>query len=134
VNSGDKIGNASNLKMLVNMMLANSMVVVSEAVLFGVKAGLEKDFILDLIPNLPVTPPFIKAKAEMIKNENISTQFPLEWMLKDIMLVCETATELNQPLLITEKVKELFSSANNKGLNRSDFSAIYSYLKNSSFN
>ncbi len=63
--------------MLVNIMLAQSMLIFSEAVLLGEKMGISKDFLLDLLPNLIVSAPFTKIKAEAIKNNNYDVQFPL---------------------------------------------------------
>ena len=43
---------------------------LSEAVLFGEKMGISKDYLLDTLPNLIVSAPVTKAKAATIKNDN----------------------------------------------------------------
>ncbi|TDG37313.1 NAD(P)-dependent oxidoreductase [Pedobacter changchengzhani] len=122
-------GKGASLKMLVNMMLAQSMLIFAEAVLLGDKMGISKDFLLDLLPNLPVSAPFTKVKAASIKNDNYDVQFPLEWMHKDLHLAAITAYEVNQPLYIANLTKEIFAEANKDGMGRLDFSAIFKYLE-----
>lgn len=122
-------GKGTSFKMLVNIMLAQSMLIFSEAVLFGEKMGIEKEFLLDLLPNLVVSAPFTKFKAKGIKNKNYEVQFPLEWMHKDLHLATLTAYEENQPLFLANLTKEIYADANKNGLGRLDFSAIFKHLE-----
>lgn len=122
-------GKGSAFKMLVNSMLAQSMIIFSEAVLLGEKMGLDKDFLLDTLPNLAVSAPFTKFKAAMVKADDYDVQFPLEWMHKDLHLATLTAYELNQPLYLANLTKEIFAEANNKGMGRLDFAAIHRWLE-----
>ncbi|MFK7936902.1 MAG: NAD(P)-dependent oxidoreductase, partial [Saprospiraceae bacterium] len=48
-------GKGASFKMLVNVMLAQSMLIFSETVLLGEKMGLDKDFLLNVLPNLVVS-------------------------------------------------------------------------------
>ena len=123
------IGKGASFKMLVNIMLAQSMLIFSETVLLGSKMGISKEFLLDLLPNLVVSAPFTKFKAESIRNGNYEVQFPLEWMYKDLHLATLTAYEENQPLYLANLTKELFAEANKNGMGRLDFSAIFKYLE-----
>lgn len=123
------IGKGASFKMLVNMMLAQSMLVFSEAILLGEKMGISKDFLLDTVPNLIVSAPFTKLKAESIKSNNYDVQFPLEWMHKDLHLAAITAFEHNQPLFLANLTKELYAGANQSGMGRDDMSAIYKFLE-----
>lgn len=125
-------GKAASLKMLVNALLAQSMLAFSETVLLGEKLGLSKDFLLDTLPNLVVCAPFTKAKAEMIRADDYEVQFPLELMHKDLHLAAVTAYERNQPLLSANLAKELFGAAKQRGLGRADFAAIYKFLSQKS--
>lgn len=123
------VGQGASLKMLVNIMLAQSMLIFAEAVLFGEKMGISKDFLLDLLPYLIVSAPFTKFKAEKIKNDNYDVQFPLEWMHKDLHLASLTAYEVNQPLFLANLAKELYAEAKNNGMERLDFSSIFKHLE-----
>ncbi len=121
-------GKGAALKMLVNSLLAQSMLAFSETVLLGEKLGLKRDFLLDLLPNSAVCAPFIKAKAEMIRAGDYDVQFPLELMHKDLHLAALTAYENSRPLFSANAAKELFAAAKQCGLGRKDFAAIYEYL------
>ncbi|MEO1513370.1 MAG: NAD(P)-dependent oxidoreductase [Bacteroidota bacterium] len=122
-------GKGAAFKMLVNMLLAQSMVLFSEAVLMGQKLGLDKNFLLDILPSLVVTAPFTKFKAEMIRSNDYEGQFPLEWMHKDLHLAALTAYEVGQPLFLANLAKELYASACEQGMGRLDFAAIHQYLE-----
>lgn len=123
-------GKGASFKMLVNIMLAQSMIIFSESILLGEKMGISKEFLLNVIPNLVVSAPFTKFKAEMVKVDNYEVQFPLEWMHKDLHLAAVTAYEHNQPLYLANAAKELFAAATKSGLGRMDFAAIHRYLEN----
>ncbi len=119
----------ASFKMLVNAMLGQSMVIFSETILLGEKMGIDKDFLLNTIPNLIVAAPFTKFKAEMIRQGDYEVQFPLEWMHKDLHLAALTAYENDQPLYLVNLAKELFADAQKAGMGRLDFAAIHAYLE-----
>ena len=124
-----KTGQGAAFKMLVNIMLAQSMVIFSEAVILGEKLGIDKDFLLNTIPNLVVAAPFTKFKSAMVKADDYKVQFPLEWMYKDLHLAAVTAYENKQPLYLANVTKELFAEATKSGMGRLDFAAIHRYLE-----
>ncbi len=121
-------GKGTAYKMLVNSLLAQSMLMFSETVLLGEKLGLSKDFLLDTLAGLGVSAPFLASKTEMIRSDNYEVQFPLEWMHKDLHLVTKTAYENNQPLYLANVVKEFYANAKQRGLGREDFAAVYKFL------
>lgn len=126
LHAGDS-GKGTSLKMLINAQLAESMLIFSENLVLGEKMGFSKDFLLDILPNLPVTAPFLKAKAELIKAADVETHFPLEWMHKDLKLVNQTAAEVGEKLPIGELSQYIYKKAKNAGYARKDFSAIYQF-------
>lgn len=119
----------ASFKMLVNALLGQSMLIFSETVLLGEKMGLDKEFLLNVLPNLVVSAPFTKAKSEMIKSGDYEVQFPLELMHKDMHLAAVTAYEHGQPLYLANLAKEVYAEALGKGLGRLDFAAIHEYLE-----
>ncbi|WP_020586174.1 NAD(P)-dependent oxidoreductase [Desulfobacter curvatus] len=123
-------GKGTAFKMLVNSLLAQSMLALSENILLGEQLGFPRDFLLDTLPKMSVTAPFTQAKAEMIRKDDFEVQFPLEWMHKDLHLAALTAYEQGQPLPLANLAKELYAAAKQDGLGRKDFSAIYQFMKN----
>ena len=127
-----EMGKGAAFKMLVNIMLAQSMLIFSEATLLGERMGFSKDFLLNTLPNLVVSAPFTKFKAEMVRQDNFEVQFPLEWMHKDLHLAAVTAYELNHPLYLANLTKEVFAEARRKGFGRLDFAGIHRFLEEQS--
>lgn len=119
-------GQGTSFKLLVNLMLAQQMAAFSETVQLGQQLGLNRDFLLDALPQLPVAAPFVQAKAARIKAGEYSEQFPLEWMLKDIDLAIKSAP---QPLPMAQTTRDLYAAAQKEGMSRLDFSAIFKYLE-----
>ena len=132
VHVGDT-GKGAAFKMLVNSLLAQSMLAFSETLLLGEKLGLAKDFLLNNLPNLSVSAPFTKAKADMIRADDYEAQFPLELMHKDLHLVALTAYENNQPLFLANLAKEIYANAKRGGFGRKDFASIYKFLSEQYF-
>jgi len=123
------VGMGANLKMLVNSMLGQSMVVFAENVALGEKMGLDKEFLLNFLPKLPVIAPFTASKTDNIRKDEYPVEFPLEWLLKDMHLVMQSAYEHDMPQVMASAAKEVFARAKAQGLAREDFSAIYRVLK-----
>lgn len=119
----------SALKMLVNGMLAQSMLIFAEAVNLGENMGLDKEFLLNMLPNLPVIAPFTQHKVAAMQEGDYTPSFPLEWMHKDVHLMTQTAYEHGTPLFLANATKEVFAAAKASGLAREDFSAVYKYLQ-----
>lgn len=121
-------GQGSAFKMLVNALLAQTMLVYSETALLGEKLGFSREFLMDTLPGLPVSAPFLKGKAGLIKEDNYEAQFPLELMHKDLHLLDLTAYEENQPLFMAGLAKSVYGQASAAGRGRDDFAAIYDFL------
>ncbi|MBZ9540256.1 NAD(P)-dependent oxidoreductase [Modicisalibacter tunisiensis] len=123
-------GQGASFKMLVNAQLAQSMAVFSETALLGEKLGFSREFLMDTLPGLPVSAPFLAGKAELIRRGDYEPQFPLEWMHKDLHLLALTAYEHEQPLTLANLAKELYAGARQAGRGREDFAAIFEHLDN----
>ncbi|MEO1255113.1 MAG: NAD(P)-dependent oxidoreductase, partial [Bacteroidota bacterium] len=124
-----EVGKAASFKLVVNMMLATGMMAFAESLHFGESMGLDKNFLLNTIPNLAVSAPFTKMKAEVIKEGDYDPQFPLELLYKDLHLAAQTAYENHQALPYASAAKELYALAMKEGLGREDMAAIYRFLE-----
>jgi len=128
---GPEVGKGASLKMLVNVMLAQSMVVFSETIHLGKQMGLNEDMLLAMLPNLPVIAPFTQHKTAAMKSgDHSDVHFPLEHMQKDVHLATLTAYELGQPMYLANLTKDLFAGAKASGMGRMDFGAIHKFLEN----
>lgn len=121
-------GRGTAFKMLINTLLGQSMAAFAETIRLGEAMGLDRDFLLENLPKSSVTAPFLKAKAELIRDGDFGAQFPLEWMQKDLHLAALCAYEAGQPMPLANAAKELYAAAKAQGLDRADFSAVYKAL------
>jgi len=123
------VGQGAAFKMIVNMMLAQSMVIFSEALLLGESLGIDRAFMLKVVPGLPVIAPFTKFKVDAIRADEYAVNFPLEFILKDLHLATLSAYEVGQPLYLANLTKEIYAGANHEGMGRLDFGAVHRYLQ-----
>ena len=123
-----KPGNGANVKMLINLMLAQSMTTFSEAIALGKGMGLPEEQLLNILTATPVVSPVMGLLKERLLAGNFDVNFPLKWIHKDIMLALDTASELSVPMPSLEQTEALYKSALNSGLGDEDFSAIYKAL------
>ena len=121
-------GKGSAMKILINLMLAQSMAVFSETVHLGEVMGLERSTIVDMLLNHPVSAPILKGKRDKILNGDFEPEFPLEHMQKDLHLVAITAFEHNYAMPLANSAKELYAQAKQHGLGKMDMSAIYKWM------
>jgi 3-hydroxyisobutyrate dehydrogenase-like beta-hydroxyacid dehydrogenase len=119
-------GKGTSMKMVINTMLAFGMVGFSEAMSLGKSLEIDSKTLMDVLLSSAVCPPFLSYKKEIItKGEYDKTQFPLKWMLKDLVLATKSAYETGIAMPVANLVKEMFALASKKGFAEKDFSAIY---------
>lgn len=128
INHLGKIGDGSKMKMVINLMLAQSMVALSEAVSLGVSSGLDESQIVNILSESPVVSPFLKLKKVKLESKINDPEFSLKWAHKDLHLVLQTAYENNISLPITAITKEVYGMAKQDGKGEEDISAIYEYI------
>ena len=122
-------GNGSAMKMLVNQLLAQSMVAFSEAMVLGEAMGIKQETLFDVLLNFPVTPPYLSALRAKLESGDHEANFPLKWMQKDAQLIAQSAFEHGVSMPSLNTVKEVFAMAKQKGYGDLDFSAIYEFMK-----
>ncbi len=121
-------GKAASIKILVNLMLAQSMLAYSEAMKLAKGMGLNEQLTSTILTNAPVSAPFLQKVKARVDNNIEETNFPLQWMSKDLGLVMEMAEKLNLKLDSTNIANRIYEEAKEKGYAENDFSSIYSFL------
>ncbi|MBO3698824.1 NAD(P)-dependent oxidoreductase [Fabibacter sp. E12] len=124
----NEIGNGANMKMLINLMLAQSMATFSEAIALGKGMGLHQELLLNIMTATPVVSPVMGLLKDRLVAENFDVNFPLKWIHKDILLALETAEEVGVPMPSLNQTEILYRDALDKDLGELDFSAIYKSL------
>ena len=122
-------GAGTAMKMLFALLLGQSMLAFSEAMLLGESLGISRETIFHTLLGAAVTAPFITGKRSKIETGNFDSEFPLQWMRKDLQLASMTAYEQGLALPSVNLAKEIFALASRAGFAEKDFSAIYSFLE-----
>lgn len=121
----EQVGQGAAYKMLINSMLAQSMVTFSETVLLGERMGLDRQFLLESLPKSPVAPAVTGMKAANISKQEYFTMFPLEWMHKDLRLVAQCAEEKQLSIPMAQAARAAYAEAMESGWSRADFAAVF---------
>ncbi|NJO01391.1 MAG: NAD(P)-dependent oxidoreductase, partial [Bacteroidia bacterium] len=122
-------GKGSSMKMIVNMMLAQTMLAFSEGLSLGQALGIEQKTLLDVLLSTPIVPPYLNAIRGKIESDHFEANFPLRWMRKDLHLAALSAYEYEVPMPSLHIAQEMFTLALREGLGDEDFSAIYRFVK-----
>ncbi len=124
-------GMGTALKLVINHMLATSMVAVAEGLALGQGLGLSRETLLDVLVGGPVTAPFVAGKREKLTSGDYGdTEFPLRWMQKDMQMVATAAYESGVGMPLASVAKEVYQLAVQRGLGDGDFAGIASFYTN----
>jgi 3-hydroxyisobutyrate dehydrogenase-like beta-hydroxyacid dehydrogenase len=121
-------GKGTSMKLVINLMLAQSMAAFAEAVSFGEAMGLNKENVVNTLINGPTAAPFLNGKKGKILQNDFEVEFPLEHLQKDLQLVSQSAYENNVAMPIANVTKEIYGLAKQQGLSKEDFSVIYKFF------
>jgi 3-hydroxyisobutyrate dehydrogenase len=125
---GDRVGLAQALKLANNFLAATTLAATSEAVAFGVSAGLDMDLMIDV---LNASSGQSAATAEKFPNEIVtgkySAGFTNSLMAKDLALYLREVGEFSQRDELAGAVEEIWSrfTDNEPG---ADFTRIYPFI------
>lgn len=122
-------GKGSAMKMVVNTMLAQSMVAFSEATKLGEALGLERGTLMETLIGGPVTAPYLGAKRENFESGSYEAAFPLKHMTKDLHLALLSGYGAGVALPSTAIAREVFSAAREHGRGDEDFSALFDSIR-----
>jgi len=123
------LGQATKMKLTINLLLGNMLQAFTEALVFGQKQGLDLETILQTIQSGPLNAPLFQGKGQLIKNRNFDKQFPVHLLLKDFNLISEAAQQYGCYLPSTATTREAVSAANAVGHGDEDMAAIIKFLE-----
>lgn len=121
-------GMGASFKMVANLLVAQNILIFSEAIALGRALGFSQEILFDMLLDGPLAAPYLSLKKTKIEEGNYEADFPLKWMHKDLHLVTLTAYEKGVALPTTNTAKEVFLQAKKSGLGEKDFAAIFEYL------
>ena len=121
-------GMGASMKLVLNMLMGVQMPALAEAVVFGERAGLPRDKILDMIAQSGYSSPVMSFRCMLMKQRSFeNASFKLALMRKDMMLVLDECKELGVPLPVSESAYSMLTAAKQQGLGDLDVAAILAF-------
>ena len=118
-------GMGATMKLVLNMLMGVQMPALAEAVVFGERAGLDRDQILSAIAGTGYASPVMSFRCPMIaKRQFEPPAFRLKLMRKDMKLVLEQCLEMGVPMPVTDAACAMLTAAQQQGLGELDVAAI----------
>lgn len=123
-----EVGMGTALKNVLNHQLAINMAAFAEGMVLGQSLGLDEERLFEVLLDSPVVAPFAAAKRPKMASGDYETDFPLQWMQKDLHMAAVAAFESDAALPLGNVAKEIYRLAMRSGYGEMDFSAIYQFL------
>jgi 3-hydroxyisobutyrate dehydrogenase-like beta-hydroxyacid dehydrogenase len=120
---------ARYMKLVINLVVANTATVLAEALALGRKGGLEWSTMLDGLSASTVGSPWIKAKAKLLKTRDFTPTFTPDQLSKDIDLMLDAGDALGIPMQITSATRQMMKATNGDGYSQEDFIAVVKMLE-----
>jgi 3-hydroxyisobutyrate dehydrogenase len=121
-------GMGATMKLVLNMLMGVQMPALAEAVVFGERAGLPREKILEMIAASGYSSPVMKFRCGMMGRRSFQqAAFKLGLMRKDMMLVLSESQELGVPMPVSESAYSMLTAANQQGLGDFDVAAILAF-------
>jgi 3-hydroxyisobutyrate dehydrogenase-like beta-hydroxyacid dehydrogenase len=120
-------GAGATMKLCVNTLLGVGMQALAEALAFGLKGGLERERLLEVIGATAVVSPSQISKLRNASSGAYPPEFPLRLMFKDFRLIADTAMRLSAAMPSTaaaEKMCAVESGRQSMAGRDEDFSSI----------
>ncbi len=123
------VGRGTQMKLMINLLLADMMAAFSEAVVFGDRCGLSMEAMLDTVASGAMAAPMFALKGKAVAQGDFSKHFPVDLVFKDLNLVLEAAGRTGVPVPLTAAARELFSAARAQGWGDEDMAAVVKVLR-----
>jgi 3-hydroxyisobutyrate dehydrogenase len=121
-------GMGATMKIVINMLMGIQMPALMEAVVFGERAGLERDKILEAINGTGYSSPVMNLRCGLIAQRRFEPPlFRLSLMRKDMMLVLQQSQELGVPMPVAESAYAMLTAATAQGLGDLDVAALIAF-------
>lgn len=128
IHVGD-IGDATRMKIVVNLMQGHIMEGLAEGILFGEKLGFSVDKILEVFEAGGISSPLTNSKARRISRGDFSRNLALKYVYDGLLLASEIADQESLELPAAEAVRNAYAQAVKEGYGEEDFSSVIKTLR-----
>jgi len=121
-------GMGATMKLVLNMLMGVQMPALAEAIVFGERAGLRREDMLNMIAGSGYASPTMTFRCAFIGRRAFQhAAFKLSLMRKDMMLVLAQGQELGVPMPVSESAYAMLTAAKQQGLGDLDVAAIVAF-------
>jgi 3-hydroxyisobutyrate dehydrogenase-like beta-hydroxyacid dehydrogenase len=120
------------MKLVVNLMIAQTSAMLAEALALGSKGGLDWKDMFAVLTASAVGSPILKAKAVQLAERDFTPTFTVEQMMKDLGLILEAGAAAHVPLPQTSATLQLMHAAVAQGFGQEDYAAIIKAVEQAS--
>ena len=117
-------GNGQLAKMVNQICIAGLVQGLSEAINFGIKAGLNMEDVIEVISKGAAQSWQMDNRYKTMIDDKFEFGFAVDWMRKDLKIALEEAKKNNSLLPVTEIVDQYYSEIQEMGGNRWDTSSL----------
>lgn len=123
-------GMGATAKLALNLLMGVQMQALTEAIVFGERAGLDRGVLIKLIAASGYSSPVMKFKSGVMARRAFEKQdFRLKLMRKDLGLVLAETQRLGVPMPSTAASYDWLTSAVNRGLGDHDCAALLAFME-----
>ena len=119
-----KSGSGQLAKMVNQICIGGLVQALSEAINFGIKAGLKMEDVIEVISKGAAQSWQMENRFKTMIDDKFDFGFAVDWMRKDLKIALEEAKKNNSPLPITEIVDKFYAEVQDMGGNRWDTSSL----------
>lgn len=119
------------MKLVVNLMIAQTSAMLSEGLALGRKGGLDWQDMWQVLCASAVASPILKAKSVQLAKRDFTPTFTVEQMVKDLTLILAAGQAVHAPLPQTAMTLQLMQSAMAQGDAGDDYAAIIKSVERS---
>lgn len=112
------------MKLVVNLMIAQTSAMLAESLALGAKGGLRWEDMWEVLTHSAVASPILKAKSAQLVTRDYSPTFTVSQMAKDVKLILAEAERLQVALPQTAMTLQSLQSAAAHGDADADYAAV----------
>ena len=119
-----KSGSGQLAKMVNQICIGGLVQALSEAINFGMNAGLKMEDVIEVISKGAAQSWQMENRYKTMIDDKFEFGFAVDWMRKDLKIALEEAKKNNSPLPITEVIDKYYEEVQGMGGNRWDTSSL----------
>lgn len=122
------VGQGTDMKLFVNLLLGDVMAAFAEALVFGRATGLALEDMQTVVGSSGLASPLFEGKGAQIAARDFEARFPVDYQYKDLVLAQDRAGSVGAPVPLTAASREAFGAARAQGYGTDDIAAVVRHM------